>query len=656
MKASSFPNLFEPIQIGRIEFKNRIVMPPMSTNFGDPEHRGFVCERHKRYYLERAKGGTGLIIVESTSVNPSSSSRRYGLSLYDDQFIQGFMELAELIKEQGAKCGVQLNHGGRIGPMKVDFEGNCKESFLKEGQYYAASPLPHPVTGIVAKEFTEEQLERIKVYFASAAERAKQAGFNLVELHGAHGYLLDEFLSPYTNKRKDRFGGDIAGRSRFPLQVTRRVKEALGDDIVLSYRMSAAEFVVGGLDIREAVYFAKRLEAEGVQIIHVSGGLNETLSSMNRVVPPMSYPRGTLVKYARQIKEAVPIPVIAVQRINTPELADDIIRKGNADLVATGRALIADPHWPSKAREGRADEIRRCIACNQGCIERIVMEESLSCLHNPEVGREGTGEIEKLPKRRRKVVIFGGGVAGMEVAYVLGMRGHHVTLIEKEDRLGGSARVGCLLESKREFGGVIDFLENQLSKLGVEVFLKKEKYHGGCADDIIIMATGARPILPKISFNSEKHCIRLAKDILQHPEGAGQFIVILGGGSVGIEVAEYLKASGKEVTVIEKLKKICSDLGPLNRVNLLERIHGSGIKILLNTSVLEVNEEGIRLSNNGKEEVIPCPDTVVLAMGGRPMKPRPEGVEGQTHCIGDCKKVGNAMDAIHDAYDLARKL
>jgi 2,4-dienoyl-CoA reductase-like NADH-dependent reductase (Old Yellow Enzyme family) len=356
MEAVSFQYLFSPIQVGGMVLKNRIVMPPMSTNFGDPEHQGYVSERHKKYYLERAKGGAGLLIIESTSVNPLSSSRRYGLGLYNDAFIPGFKELVTLVKEHGAKCGIQLIHGGRVGPMKVDFEGNWRESSLKEGQYYAASPLPHPMTGMIAKELTEEQLEAITGYFAAAAVRARRAGFDLVELHGAHGYLLNEFLSPRTNKRTDRFGGGLEERSRFPLQVVKRVKEEIGDDVVLSYRMSVDEFVEGGLNIDEALCFAERLEGQGVHVIHVSGGLNETLSAMNRVIAPMTYPRGMFVEYAEKIKQATALPVIAVQRINTPELADQVIREKRADLVATGRALIADPQWPLKAQEGRSDE------------------------------------------------------------------------------------------------------------------------------------------------------------------------------------------------------------------------------------------------------------------------------------------------------------
>ena len=437
--SGDFHSLFEPIQIGPMRLKNRIIMPPMGTSMGDPSRPGFVSARHKSYYGERAGGGTGLIILESTSILMTKTFRQLGLALHDDRFIPGLRELAEHIKACGAACAVQIGHAGvgRLVTMKVTPDGDPDESALKASEYFAASPLAHPMTGVIAQELTHQQLEDLAGYFAAAAERAKKAGFDAIEFHGAHGYLLGEFLSPYSNKRTDRYGGDIEGRSRFPLEVVRRVKETVGEGVAISYRLSAAEFVEGGLDIADVAAFARRLEEAGVHMIHVSGGLNETPLAMNGAIPPMSYPRGRMIPYAEQIKKAVGIPVAVVQRISTPELADLIIREGKADLVATGRALIADPHWPLKAQEGRLDEIRRCVACNQGCMEKIVTNGTLSCLYNPEVGCEDAGKLKKRAGTRKKVLVIGGGVAGMEAAYVTATRGHDVTLIEKEEQLGG---------------------------------------------------------------------------------------------------------------------------------------------------------------------------------------------------------------------------
>jgi 2,4-dienoyl-CoA reductase-like NADH-dependent reductase (Old Yellow Enzyme family)/thioredoxin reductase len=654
MLTTKFSSLFQPIHIGPVKLRNRIVMPPMSTNFGDPKCPGFVSERHKSYYVERAKGGTALIIVEATNVNPLRGSRKFGLALHDDQSISGFKELVGLIKEWGARCAIQFYHRGRTGPIKVDFGGNPDTSALTASQYFAASPIPHPMTGMIPKELTQGQLEEITEYFVNAATRAKKAGFDAIELHGAHGYLLSEFLSPYTNKRLDKFGGDIEGRSRLPLQVVKRVKEAIGDDIALSYRISVVEFVEGGLDIKDSIFFAKKLEEMGVHVIHVSAGLSETLLAMNRVVPPMSFPRGRLIDYSEQIKNAVRIPVIVAQRINTPELADEVIREGKADLVATGRALIADPYWPLKAQEGRLDEIRRCIACNQGCMERILMENTLTCLYNPEVGYENKYEFGKKGKKRKKVLVVGAGLAGMEAAYVLAAKGYNVRIIEKEGQLGGSARIASVLDEKREFSGVVEYLENQLKRLKVEIKLNEELSNNMIKDnfDEIIIATGSTPIVPRINLNN-KYVVRFAKDVLNNPQDIGTNTIIIGGGSVGIEVAEYLHHIGKNVTVIEMLDKICGDLGPLNRVNVLERVKHSSIKIILKTRVLALGDDGVIVSRDGKEKKINPPDSVVIAMGAISNPASFEHVNCRLHYIGDCRKVGNGMDAIHEAFNIA---
>jgi 2,4-dienoyl-CoA reductase-like NADH-dependent reductase (Old Yellow Enzyme family)/thioredoxin reductase len=659
MSKNLFPNLFQPFEIGTLKLKNRIVMPPMGTNFAEPNAPGFITERHRSYYGERAKGGVGLIIFEGTRVNPKRMARKGGPDLHGDQFIPGFKELTELIKEGGARCAVQLADRGRIGNLKVDFAGTFDKSDTKEGEYVGASAKAHPMSGVVAEELPSKQLEEIAGYFAAAATRARKAGFDAVELHGAHGVLLNEFLSPYSNQRTDEYGGDLEGRSRFPLMVVRRVREAMGGDMVLSYRMSVVEFVEGGLDIRDSILFAKMLEKEGVQVIHVSAGLNETPSAMNRTIPPMSFPRGRLIPYAEQMKKAVKIPVIVVQRINTPELAEEVIREGKADLVATGRALVSDPYWPLKAREGRVDEIRRCIACNQGCMEKLVQEQSMTCLHNPEVGYERKyAPLMTGGTKKKRILVVGGGVSGMEAATICANKGYTVRLIEKEGQLGGTARVASVIDAKKEFSGVVEFLESQMKKLKVEVRLNEQLNPQSVKEsdfDEIIIATGSTPKMPKANLCSSTCEVRLAKDVLKNAAGVGKEVMILGGGSVGMEVAEYLEHLGKKVTVIEMLDRVCSDLGPLNRADVLERIGKTSVKIMLKTKALDLTENGLRAAKDGKEEVLKCPDTIVVAMGADP-NPLTFQSKGKIHYVGDCRKVGNAMDAIHDAFHVAINL
>ena len=659
MVQNVFPNLFSPLQVGSLSIKNRIVMPPMSTNFGDPEHPGIVTARHNAYYRQRAKGGAGLIIVEATATATSKGSRKLGLGLYDDRFVPGLRGLASLIMDHGAASGIQIAAmgAGRIEALKVDIEGCPDKSSLKGNEYFAVSSLPHPMYGVVSRELSTGQIDKIAEDIADAARRACQAGFDVVEIHGAHGYLLCEFLSPRTNRRTDIFGGDIEARSRFPLEVVRRVKDAIDHDTVLSYRVSAAEFAEGGLDIEEVIIFARKLQETGVNMIHVSGGTNETPAAMNRVIPPMSYSRGRLVPYAQRIKEVVSIPVIAVQRINTPELAEEIIRGGKADLVATGRALIADPYWPLKAREGRVSEIRRCIACNQGCMEQIVLGKSLSCLYNPEVGREEIRESGKKTRTKKRVLVVGGGPAGMESACVLSEKGHYVRLLEKEDSLGGAAKIASILDEKKEFGAVVEYLKNRIQRLGIDVRLRNSFDMADSWNDNfdeIIISTGAIPVEPRKEWMRNNYRICFAKDALSEPNTVGQKVFVIGGGSVGIEVAEFLCKLKREITVMEMRNRICSDLGPLNYADVAERVNEKPITIMLSTTFVALTDAGVKVLKNGKAELLDVPDTVVIAMGIKPAPIAVNNLQVPVHYIGDCSKPGNAMDAIHEAFNIAK--
>lgn len=660
MTAEHFKNLFNHFKIDNMLLRNRIVMAPMSTNFGNPQNPGFVSEKHKSYYTARAKGGVGLIIIEATNVNPSSSTRKFGLSLHGDEFISGFSELVERIKEHGAKCAIQLNHSGRIGPMKVDSLGRADKKSIMKTPYFAVSPLAHPVTGLIPKQLSLKQLKEIMGCFVKAVKRAKVAGFDAVELHGAHGYLLNEFVSPYTNQRTDEYGCSFKGRCRFPIELVQRIKDAVGDDIVLSYRISAVD---GGITWQEIVSFAQSLQSNGVQVLHVSAGTNETLSAMNKVIPPMSYPKARLAAYSEKLKQEIRLPVIVVQRITTPELADEIIDKGQADLVALGRPLISDPLWPEKARKGRQDEIRKCIYCNQGCIENIIKGKSIECLQNPEVGSEieyGLDNARKISDRRRKkALVIGGGIAGMEAAYILSLKGYHVELIEKDNQLGGCATLASVLSKKEEFSAVIDYLKIQLLKMKVKIKLNS------CPDestieqsdiDQVVIATGSVPVMPRLSHSGKKHRIVTARDALRNPHCLGDEIVIIGGNSVGIETAEFLCMLNKKITIMEMAGDILRDIGPLNRSDVMERIKHLRINVLTNHRLKEVNDYGFIVMNDGKDETYQLPDAIVISMGATPSPLPRQDKRQNVHYVGDCKKIGNAMDAIHDAFHTASKL
>jgi 2,4-dienoyl-CoA reductase-like NADH-dependent reductase (Old Yellow Enzyme family) len=346
-----YPHLFEAGSIGRVQIKNRIVMPPMGTNFTGND--GVVCDRNIQYYRERARGGVGLIIVEAAYIHQSAKHRTHGIGSAEDRFIPGMKRLAQAIREAGSVPAIQIVHNGRL--------MSSKASGLP---LFAPSPIPHRITGETPREMTIEDIQFMVECFAAATARVAEAGFEIVELHGAHGYLLQQFLSPYSNHRKDEYGGSFENRARFPLEVVRAVRERVGREFPVIYRLSATEFMEGALTTEDMSKFAPMLQAEGIAALHVSVGLNETPFTMGQAIQPIYYEPGNLAKYALAIKQQVTIPVIAVGRINSPDVAEAILARGDADFVATGRALTADPHWPRKAMEGRSEDIRQCVACN----------------------------------------------------------------------------------------------------------------------------------------------------------------------------------------------------------------------------------------------------------------------------------------------------
>ena len=432
-----FTNLMQAFRIKNIEIRNRIVMAPMLSRLGNPD--GVVSQKLIDYYAERAKGGVGLIIVEYCYIDAKESKAfQEQMGVYDDQLIPGLGDLAEAIQEWGAKAILQLCHAGRGGSVK--FTGR---------QPIAPSSMLNYMREM-AREMTLEEIEFTITSFADAALRAKTAGFDGVELHGAHGYLLAQFLSPYTNHRTDIYGRD---KGLFAMQTLDRVRSKVGSDYLIGYRMSAEEFIEGGVTLAETKTFAKRLEGGGIDYIHVSAGMIET--GMHFVTP--SYlPKGYLLHLAKGIKGEVNVPIIAVGAIHDPDLAEDALHKKKADLIAMGRALIADPELPNKIKSGGLEDIRICLRCNDGCSSQLRMYRTLRCSVNSEVGRERTMKIHQA-KKTKHVCVIGGGPAGMEAARVLAFRGHRVTLIEKERELGGLLRYAGVPKFKSELRGFLEY-------------------------------------------------------------------------------------------------------------------------------------------------------------------------------------------------------
>jgi 2,4-dienoyl-CoA reductase-like NADH-dependent reductase (Old Yellow Enzyme family)/NADH dehydrogenase FAD-containing subunit len=652
--------LFSPIKIGSIELKNRIVMPPMVTLFAGLDWG--VTDRLVDYHVERAKGGVGMIIVESTCVDPLGVGPAPRLGIFKDTFIMGLNRLAESVKAYGAKIGIQLNHSGR--QLKWTTEGLSP---------VAPSPIMCLYVGRIPKakpprELSVEEIHDLVEKYSEGALRAKRAGFDLVEFHGGHGYLINQFMSPYTNKRLDQYGVSLEGRMRFPLEVLRATRKKVGGDFPISFRINGDDYVEGGLTLEETPLIAFMLENEGANVIHVSGSMHESIlqkSCKMASVQPICVPRGCFVHLAEGIKKAVKIPVIVAGRINDPTLANDIIRDGKADLISMGRALITDPEMPVKAEKGRLEEIQKCIACNR-CVNRMQESLSIKCSVNALVGREREYRIEKAPVPR-KVMVVGGGPAGMEAARAAALRGHHISLYEKGNELGGQLLLAAKPPFKKEIQTLTDYLSKQLKKMNLEIFLNTE-VKGEMIDslkpDVLILATGSTPLISSIPGVDLEHVLT-AHQILE--EGVGlldgkENVIVVGGGMVGCETAEFILEEStipRRVVVVEMLGKIASDMDPTEREFLIRRVEEKGIRVVLDTKVDEIRADGVDTVDRERQRHFIKGDLVILAMGAKPeqdLKKSSDKKDMDLFIIGDCSSPRRIFDAIHEAAHIARQI
>jgi len=632
-------NLFQPIKIGDMELKNRIVMAPMGTGFGNTD--GSVSEQLINYYAERAKGGAGLITIEATSVDALSGKiGPWQLAIDNDRYIPGFAKLTHAIHAGGARASLQLNHGGRYA-----------RSSVTGTQPVAPSPIASRYTGETPRELTTGEIEAIIEKFGDAARRAREAGFDAVELMANTGYLISQFLSPITNKRTDRFGGDTLGRATFLIEIIKNIRGKLGKTFPISVKHSVDEYMPGGTTIEDSKIIVKAVEEAGASIIHAWAGWHESPIPML----PMSVKRGAFVPLAEAMKEVVNIPVIAVGRINDPRLADQIIGEGRADLVAAGRAFIADPYFAQKAAEGKFEDIRMCIACCR-CFDCIMKEKPpIVCTVNPELGREGEGGLKPASVAKR-VLIIGGGPAGMEAAIVATLRGHKVMLWEEKGKLGGNLILASVAPYKEEINTFTHYLINQVRKLKIKVELNKKTTAEEVVQlnpDEVIIAAGAVPIIPHIPGVNRSNVVT-AIDVLSGKVTVGDRAVVAGGGMIGCEVAEFLASKGKKTTIIEMLDKIAKDIGPTTAWTVRKRIKDAGIQVLTSAKVIAIDDNGVTIDKPDGLQTVAA-DTVVLAVGlqpdTRPVEMLKTKIDrSRLHVIGDCAQVSKILEAIHGGW------
>jgi len=641
-----YSKLFEPIWIGKIKLRNRFVMPAMVTNYCGPD--GKVTERLIAYLRARARGGVGLIISEAAFVHQSGRGFFCELGIDSDELLPGLRRLADAIHEEGGKIAVQLHHSGRQTYPTVTGM-----------PLIAPSPIPCPICRARPEEMTRADILQLLEAFGAGARRAREAGFDAVEIHGGHGYLLNQFLSPYSNRRTDEYGGAPAKRARFPLEVVKKVREMVGSDFPLLYRMSADEFVPGGLTIQETKIFAQILVDSGIQAINVSGSVYESAALM---MSSFALP-GLHVENASAIKKAIggKIPIIVVGRLQDPMMMEQLVAGGQVDMIAIGRGLLADEALPAKIRAGKLADIRKCILCNQGCVGRLNSGKDIACLGNAMTGREWQYDLSQKAPQKKKVLVAGGGPGGLEAARIAALRGHEVFLYEKAEKLGGLFNYAILSPARSDFEDLRSYLITQVEKLGVCVqtgCAVDEEIIGRLQPDVVIMATGSRPIIPNIPGLNRKEA-KTAEEILA---GAhfGKNIVIIGGGAVGCETAEFLADRGARVTVVEMLKGIARDMEPTGKRLLMRRLKEKGVILSTNTVLREVKPSGeLLLQKESRQETLKGVDTLVLAVGYQPVT----DIEGMLNDkkvsyikIGDCFQSRNIIDAIWEGFRGAYEL
>jgi 2,4-dienoyl-CoA reductase-like NADH-dependent reductase (Old Yellow Enzyme family)/thioredoxin reductase len=643
----SFNKLFSPIKIRGLELKNRVMFPAMGTKMATEDK--FVTQQIIDYHVARVIGGCGLNLTEVCSVYAAASPKKF-LAIGEDKYIPGLKKLADAIHEAGGKAGVQLWLGG----MAV---GSDPQAMM-----IVPSPVP------VSQEYTipGASLEIIKESvkaFGDAAKRAVEAGFDTVEFHAGHNYTPHSFLSPFFNRRTDEYGGDLKNRARFLIECIESIRNNIPEDMPLLMRLDAHDdYLEGGLTIEEVIEFCKMAKEAGVDVLDVSRG-NFSTAAIKYEVPPIDLPRGFNVDNAARIRKETGMITVAVGRINDPAQAEEILEGDKADMVVMGRAQLADPEFCNKAMTGKVDSIVRCVGCNQGCYDGFVSTEMpfITCMRNPALGREAEFALVKtdFPK---KVLIAGGGVAGLEAAMVLKQRGHNPIVCEAAASLGGQFVLAGAAPRKEEMAEAAIAMGKQAVEQGIEVKLNTPvtvELIEEIKPDEVIIAIGAAPMKLNIPGGNLSK-VTNSHDVLAGEAKVSGKVVVVGGGLVGLEVAEYLHEKVEEITVVEMLDKVAKDLGQLRGICVMESLYASGVKTLTNAKCIEIKDSAVVIEREGNIEEIPC-DSVVVAIGARArsfddIRNYCEEKGIPCHAAGDAVRARRALNAVAEANEIARML
>ncbi|WP_457554277.1 oxidoreductase [Desulfobacula sp.] len=637
------PNLFSPIQIGHMTSKNRLLMSAMSINFGVDENC-CVTEQLVEYFVERAKGGVGMMLVGGGSVHPGGQELPDLPQMYRDDCIPALKDMVKRIKAYDTLFGVQLLHGGR-------------QSYLPD----KVAPSPIPAPAVVKGKVRALEINEIKELvscFGDSARRCRKAGFDFIELHGAHGYLINQFMAPNSNIRTDEYGGSFENRTRFLFEIIEDVQTKTGKEFPIGIRINGNDYIENGWELEDTVRLAPLLEKAGAVYLHVSGGV---YGSTELTIPSMYTPHGCFVHLAEEVKKHVTIPVITVGRIKYPDHAEKILKEGKADMVAFGRSFLADPYYPEKARKGEFSQIRPCVGCCLGCIHAVLAKEPGSCVVNPDVGREYKLKYERKPKKALRILIAGAGPAGMAAARQFALQGHKTIVCEKKESTGGLLSLASNAPGRGELNDILDFFRFEMDRVDVEIRYGTEltlDLINEIIPDKVILATGSMPDMPVIKglFQTKMDLVTNV-DVISGKDKVKDKVIVLGGGMTGLITADFLADQGKQVVVLNRKKSFAEEMSSNDRYYLRERLKKGNVALYKNVSVQQFTDEGVVFKANGEEIILTGFQSVVISEKHSSIR-EAKKLERKTkipfHLIGDAKSPRHLMYCISEAEEIAR--